>query len=984
MEQACRTRGDPAPYGSGVKAVLCSRIVGRDTELAALDDLLSRTAAGEGAAVALVGDAGLGKSRLARAAVERAARHGLVVAVGRCGQADARVPLRPFSQAVAGLLRDRPLPTSPAVTPYRAVLGRLAPELRPEGLAVSDGALEPEAVHLGEGVLRLLRAMGPRGALLVVEDLHQADVATLAVLEHIVDAVSDRMSGGTSRVSVLLTLRHGTGPGVALVDRLRDRRVLHAVHLAPLSSPDVRELALTCLPALDVSTVQVVVERCGGVPFLVEELLAARLGEDGTVDAARAVDVVPLTLADAVRRRVAALPADTRRLLDLAAVAGLRCDVALLTAATGWTTERVHEALQPALQVQLLSTLAPCEFRHAITRDAVLLGLLPAERTAVARVLHDVAEQAGAEPALVAALAERAGRLADAARAWLALAADAVAVGAPNGAEEALRHAAGLVPVQDDPTLAAELALRRLDALAQAGRAEEVRALAADLLSGRSALREPAALSQVRLSAARAALEAGDLESAAQAAPLADQARADGDVVTWARATALAALVAIAAHDLTAAEVHARAVLDGSDEQQVPQAHCEAWEVLGRLVRPHDLGAARAAFSAGLQAAQRAGLTLWTVRALHELGTVEMFTTCRPDRLLEARASAVAAGALTTVTVLDVQVASCLALALDTDGALAVVDDALAGARRAGARPLEAAALVAAAMSHSFAGRPQQATQAGERAARLSGDSPETLVLLAGLADGMGGLLQEDRERARRGFADMARHAQPAVNAPPSPSYGLHALLATVDGDPRAAQVRDDVRRSGATTAPYNALLVGYAEAVAAGAAGRPDDAERLLAAAEHALPREATGRPVEVLRHLGRRLVAERAIADGWGEPAAWLRAAAAAFDVTAPQVAAACRRLLRAAGERAPRRASSPLPDAARRAGVTPREHEVLLLVAVGASNAEVAARLHLSPRTVETHVARLLQKTGVSRRGLLAQWLAVEVGGGQVEGP
>lgn len=967
-----------------VKAVLCPRIVGRDSVLGALDELLRRTAAGDGAALALVGDAGLGKSRLARAAVECAAQHGLVVAVGRCGEADARVPLRPFSQAVAGLLRDRPLPSSPAVAPYRAVLGRLAPELGPEGGVLPGGPVEPEAVHLGEGLLRLLQAISPRGALLVVEDVHQADVATLAVLEHLVDAVSDGVFGRTSRVSVLVTLRPGASPPVALISRLRDRRVLQALDLSPLSAPKVRELALACLPGLDASTVQAVVERCGGVPFLVEELLAACIGEDGSVDGARAVDVVPLTLADAVRRRVAALPADSRRLLDLAAVAGLRSDIALLAGATGSTAERVQAALQPALGVQLLSTLAPCEFRHAITRDAVLLGLLPAERTAAARLLHDVADQVGAEPALVASLAERADRPGDAARAWLALAADAVAAGAPSGAEEALRHAAGLLPAQDDPALAAELALSRLDALAQAGRAEEVRTLAAELLSGRSALHEPVTLRQVGLAAARAALEAGDLESAAQAAPLADQARENGDDVTWARATALAALVAIAAGDLAAAEAHARAVLTGSGEQQVPQAHCEAWEVLGRLVRPHDLAAARAAFSAGLQAADRAGLTLWTVRALHELGTVDMFITCRPDRLLEARASAVAAGALSTVTVLDVQVASCLALALDTDRALAVVDDAVAGARRVGARPLEAAAQVAAAMAHSFAGRPEQATQAGRRAVRLSGGSAETLVLLAGLAEGMGGLLQEDRERARRGFADMARHAQRAVNAPPSPSYGLRALLVTVDGEPTAAQVRDDVRRCRATTAPYNALLVGYAEAVAAGAAGKPDQAQRLLAAAEHALPRDATGEPVKVLQHLGRRLVAERAVADGWGEPAAWLRAAAAAFDLTAPEVAAACRRLLRAAGERAPRPAAAPLPEAARRAGVTPREHEVLLLVVLGASNADVAARLHLSPRTVETHVARLLQKTGVARRGLLAQWLAAEVSGLPAEGP
>ncbi len=279
-----------------------------------------------------------------------------------------------------------------------------------------------------------------------------------------------------------------------------------------------------------------------------------------------------------------------------------------------------------------------------------------------------------------------------------------------------------------------------------------------------------------------------------------------------------------------------------------------------------------------------------------------MFTTCRPDRLLEARALAVRAGALTTAAVLEVQVAGCLALALDTE------------ARSPwSTRPSSARSGPAPAPSRlrlwlprpwriaSLAGRSRPA-RAADRAVQLSGDDPETRVLLTGLADGMGGLLQEDRGRARRGFAEMARHGRRAPDAPPLPSYGLHALLATIEGEPGAAQVREGDRRSGATTAPYNALLLAYADAVAAGSSGRPHDAERLLVAAEQALPGNATGRTVGVLQHLGRRLVAERAILDGWGEPAAWLRAPAATFDITAPQVAAACRRLLRAAGERAP----------------------------------------------------------------------------------
>lgn len=104
-----------------------------------------------------------------------------------------------------------------------------------------------------------------------------------------------------------------------------------------------------------------------------------------------------------------------------------------------------------------------------------------------------------------------------------------------------------------------------------------------------------------------------------------------------------------------------------------------------------------------------------------------------------------------------------------------------------------------------------------------------------------------------------------------------------------------------------------------------------------------------------------------------AWLRAVMVELDDHAPAVAAASRRLLRDAGQRAPRRSAAALvPLPLRALGVTAREHEVLLLVAAGATNREVAERLHLSPRTVETHVARLLAKTGASGRAALADWV------------
>jgi DNA-binding CsgD family transcriptional regulator len=164
--------------------------------------------------------------------------------------------------------------------------------------------------------------------------------------------------------------------------------------------------------------------------------------------------------------------------------------------------------------------------------------------------------------------------------------------------------------------------------------------------------------------------------------------------------------------------------------------------------------------------------------------------------------------------------------------------------------------------------------------------------------------------------------------------------------------------------------LLSYAEAVMAGRAGDRDGADAAFAAGEAQL-----GPLVAWYRHYGRRLVAEAAIADGWGEPAAWLREAAAYFEARGDdKIAIACRGLLRDAGVPVPRqRAGDPVvPERLRALGVTGREADVLRLVARGLANREIADELVLSPRTVEKHVASLLMKTGLHRRAQLAGYV------------
>jgi len=159
--------------------------------------------------------------------------------------------------------------------------------------------------------------------------------------------------------------------------------------------------------------------------------------------------------------------------------------------------------------------------------------------------------------------------------------------------------------------------------------------------------------------------------------------------------------------------------------------------------------------------------------------------------------------------------------------------------------------------------------------------------------------------------------------------------------------------------------MLRAADAVAVGCDG--GDAAPIFAEADRALGRVEGG----FARSVARLLVAPCAHRDGWGEPAVWLRETLANFeDLGLPNFAGQCRTTLHAMGVPVPRRPRSEAPRVTgplAAQGITPREAEVLAQVAAGRSNREIAEALHLSVRTVQKHVERLLMKTGRNRSGL-----------------
>src|SRR4051794_13331384 len=153
-------------HNSGMRQLLCPVVVGRDEELAAIDSALTRAAAGQGGAVFLVGEAGVGKSRMVREASTAARDPGMAGLTGGAVSDGRASALRALSEALLGVSRFGVLPRSPEIEPFRGYLARILPEWREIGTPLVEGS----DVLLAEGVLRLLRLLsGGTGILLVLE-----------------------------------------------------------------------------------------------------------------------------------------------------------------------------------------------------------------------------------------------------------------------------------------------------------------------------------------------------------------------------------------------------------------------------------------------------------------------------------------------------------------------------------------------------------------------------------------------------------------------------------------------------------------------------------------------------------------------------------------------------------------------------------------------------------------------------------------------
>jgi DNA-binding CsgD family transcriptional regulator len=963
----------------------CPTLIGRSAELDQLTDWIDL--ADDTGVTFLTGEPGVGKSRLAMELAAVAAARGRKVLTGRAAESTHPVPLRPIVEALIGIARTAPMPDDPALRQYRPALASIVPGWSEP----SEREPEISPLILGEALLRLLTALGGDGTLLIIEDLQFADPETLAIVEYLADNL------GNGPVRCLATVRDGepsASGAMGMVRSVHARRAATVVELGRLPDRDVSQMAAECLEhgSVPKPVLLRLLADCDGLPFAVEEILAAAVasGELVTDGTAWSVDEqittgVPTSIAESVRRRLSGLGPDVTDMLVSAAVIGRQFDWTLLSSLTDTAEPTVLTALRQACDVQLIEphcNQAVFRFRHSMTRDAILSNLLPpdlARRSAKAAAVIAAAHPGLPGPwcELAAELHERAAEPVQAAELLLEAGRRALQHCAITSAGSALARASAMI----DQVPSADLSLRVAidEALTSvyvlSGNCDQLVPVADRLLAELDAVgTEAAAKALIRLRVARALSEGDRLASAEQQVTAARAlARQSPDPTLGGWADAAAAKCAIDEGDPDRAFDLANRGLAAAEAAGMDpcsaEAACEALEVIGRRERARDTAAAQAAFERAYQIASSSGLPVRQIRAMHELGTIEMLEEGGYKRLCKARSLAFESGAISVATVIDLQLANIWSLGTDLDRALGAAKDSELAARRLKMRRVEAMAIAAAASTLMTSGDEAyaRAMELAEQAETVVPDDPSVMTSVWGEVRVTGAIFSNDLPEALSANETGIGYARTESLIAPSLAWGYWPLLKAVTGSDGSAALAE-ATKAGAEVAFWNRGCLAYAQAVLT---GRDGDTERATQLADEASQFFSGAAPC--WNHMLHRLIAEEAFKDGWGEPARWLRDAigdleTAGFD----RLASACRGILRRNGERVPRsgRGEASVPRQLRQLGITSREMDVLLLVARGISNTQIATKLFISPKTVETHIGSLITKTGQGgRRELVA---------------
>jgi len=358
--------------GTVATRVTSSRFIGRTRELAELEAALHDASSGRPSLAFIAGESGVGKTRLLKELERHALAEGARVISGDCvALGDDELPYAPIVAALRSLTRDGDPVLDELGPATRAGLASLLPELAPAGAQASGDGDDPAQGRVFEALLTLLDRLGrDEPVLLAIEDLHWADSSTRALLVFLARSLrAERVLVAASYRPDELHRRHPLRSLLAELERApRARRV----ELVPLSREELAEQLADILGApADEALVTRLHARSEGNPFFTEELLAAGLDGRGEL---------PSTMRDALMVRIESLPRDAQEVLRVIAIAR-RVDHSLLADASPLDAAALRDALREAVagHVIVVDPDGRYVFRHALLREVVHDDLLPGE-----------------------------------------------------------------------------------------------------------------------------------------------------------------------------------------------------------------------------------------------------------------------------------------------------------------------------------------------------------------------------------------------------------------------------------------------------------------------------------------------------------------------------------------------------------------------------------------------------------------------------
>jgi ATP/maltotriose-dependent transcriptional regulator MalT len=956
------------------------QLVGRATELDSFDNLVVELDGGNPAAVALMGEPGIGKTRLLAELAARADVQGHLVLAGSASELERDLPFWVFVDALDEYVRGlAPQRLDPLDSDVRTELTTVFPSLSGLG-AAGEVAPQHERYRSHRAVRELLELLAtPQPLVLVLDDLHWADSASIELL----GSLLHRLPAGPVLLALGMRPRQTRERLSAALERARRDGTSTLTELAPLSRAEADELLSGTVERNEAATLY---EESGGNPFYLEQLARTLQRAGGGVKPASQIPLetieVPPTVAAALAEELALLSDGARRVLEGAAVAGDPFDPELAGAAGGIEESVVLDGLDELLRLDVIrQTDVPrrFRFRHPLVRRAVYDSTPGGWRLGAHERTAEALERRGAPASARAHHVERAARQGDAvAVAILREAGQDVAHRAPASAARWFAGAVRLLPDDAPAEQRVELLLAHAGTLAAIG---EYLAAHSVLLESLALVQEESLGLRVQLTAACAGVEhlLGRHEDAHARLYGALNALSDSDsreaVVLmlelvndcffrmeygpmrgWA-GRALATARPLEQPALTAAAAAAAAwagALDGA----IPEAQAYHLEAAGLVDSMTD---------------QDLALRL---DAAVNLGGAELYL----DRFEEAGAHlerAIAVGRATGQTDIIPIAFSVLGWVKMVLGQLReggeLLDGAVEGARLSGHDQSLALNLLNRSLTALAAGDLELAVATGQESYELTAPMDQSLITGgSGVAFAAALLEAGDAERAVEAIVSRCGGEEVPLMPGSFRAKWLELLTRCWLELGRRADAERAAARAEAHAAAFG---LGMATAMARRArAAVLFDAGDAVAAAELALASAEAGDGAGVVVEAAlSRTLAGRALAEAGDHDraVAELEKAVTAFESCgSDRYRAETERELRKLGRPAHRRTRPGKAGAAGVGSLTGRELQIARLVVDRLTNAEIAVELFLSPKTIETHMHNMFNKLNVSSRVELAR--------------